>query len=128
MKSEYPRYFIDKGQQIAGDKHITDKFKEYFTQIGPSQANWIDIVNKATFDIYLLFNLSIRMRIICRKSSTTWNQISSTGHDNISRLLRHVGDIVAYPLSIIINQSLCTGIFPSRIKLAKFIPLYKKWQ
>ena len=52
---------------------------------------------------------------------------SSTGHDNISsKLLRKVGDIVAYPLSIIINQSLCTGIFPNRLKLAKVIPLYQK--
>ena len=33
---------------------------------------------------------------------------------------------MAYPLSIIINQSLCTGVFPNRLKLAKVIPLYKK--
>ena len=37
-----------------------------------------------------------------------------------------MGEIVAYPLSIIINQSLCTGLFPNRLKLAKVIPLYKK--
>ena len=43
MKSEYPRNFIDRGQQIAGDKNIADKFNEYFTQIGPSLANSIDI-------------------------------------------------------------------------------------
>ena len=37
-----------------------------------------------------------------------------------------MGEIVAYPLSIIINQSLCTGVFPNRLKLAKVIPLHKK--
>ena len=41
------------GQQISGDKNIADKFNEYFTQIGPSLANSIDIANKATFDTYL---------------------------------------------------------------------------
>ena len=30
------------------------------------------------------------------------------------------------PLSIIVNQSLCTGIFPDKLKIAKVIPLYKK--
>ena len=52
MKSEYPRNFIDRGQQISGDKNIADKFNEYFTQIGPSLANSIDISNKATFDTF----------------------------------------------------------------------------
>ena len=61
MKSEYPRNFIDRGQQIAGDKNIADKFNEYFTQIGPSLANSIDISNKATFDTYLKKPISIRI-------------------------------------------------------------------
>ena len=30
------------------------------------------------------------------------------------------------PLTLIINQSLITGIFPEKLKLAKVIPLYKK--
>ena len=41
MKSEYPPFFMDMGQQISGDKNIADKFDEYFTQIGPSLANSI---------------------------------------------------------------------------------------
>ena len=52
---------------------------------------------------------------------------SSAGYDNISwNLLIQIGDIIACSLSIIINQSLCTGIFPKKLKLAKVIPLYKK--
>ena len=33
---------------------------------------------------------------------------------------------MSVPLSIIVNQSLCTGIFPDKLKIAKVIPLYKK--
>ena len=33
---------------------------------------------------------------------------------------------MAYPLSITVNPSVCTDIFPHRLKLAKGIPLYKK--
>ena len=53
MKSEYPRFLTDKGQQVTGDKNITEQFNEFFTQIGPSFANSIDIANTATFDTYL---------------------------------------------------------------------------
>ena len=33
---------------------------------------------------------------------------------------------IAKPLSLKINQSLCTGIFPKKLKIAKVIPLFKK--
>ena len=52
---------------------------------------------------------------------------SSAGYDNLSsKLLKDIKGIISRPLSIIINQSLCSGIFPSKLKLAKVIPLYKK--
>ena len=133
MKSEYPRFFTDKGQQITGDKNIADKFNEYFTQIGPSLANSIDIADKVTFDTYLKkpnsssFQFQYTDAPSVQKIINKLKPKSSAGHDNISsKLLRQIGDIVAYPLSIIVNQSLCTGIFPHRLKLAKVMPLYKK--
>ena len=49
------------------------------------------------------------------------------GYDNIStKLLKEIENDISRPLSIIINQSLCTGIFPDKLKIAKVIPLYKK--
>ena len=125
MKSEYPPFFMDMGQQISGDKNIADKFNEYFTQIGPSLANSIDIANKATFDNYLKkpnsssFQFQYTDAPSVQKIINNLKPKSSAGHDNISsKLLRHMGEIVAYPLRIIINQSLCTGVFPNRLKLA----------
>ena len=126
MKSEYPRNFIDRGQQIAGDKNIADKFNEYFTQIGPSLANSIDISNKATFDTYLKKPNPSSFQFECTDVPSVQKIIknlkpkSSADHDNISsKLLGQVWDIVAYPLSIILNQSLCTGIFPNRFNWLK---------
>ena len=37
-----------------------------------------------------------------------------------------ISDAIAGPLTVIINQSLLTGIFPDKLKIAKVIPLYKK--
>ena len=132
-KWEYSRYFTEKGQLIAGDKNITDKFNEYFTQIGPSLANSIDIADKATFDTYLKkpsfssFQFQYTDAPSVQKIINNLKPKSSAGHDDISsKLLRQIGDIVAHPLSIIVNHSLCTGIFPHRLKLAKVMLLYKK--
>ena len=51
----------------------------------------------------------------------------SSGMDNIPlKLLTKIGDIISTPLSLIINQSLCSGSFPSKLKLAKVIPIFKK--
>ena len=51
----------------------------------------------------------------------------STGHDGISvQLLKFLAPALVRPLTLIINQSLKTGIFPEKLKVWKVIPLYKK--
>ena len=51
----------------------------------------------------------------------------SAGHDSISsKLLKDIGHIIAPTISVIINQSLYTGIFPKQLRIAKVIPLFKK--
>ena len=51
---------------------------------------------------------------------------TSSGFDGISNsLLKSLGKSISYPLSIIFNQSLFTGVFPEKMKTAEVIPLYK---
>ena len=51
---------------------------------------------------------------------------TSSGHDDISNiLLKSLRTSLSYPLTIIMNHSLATGVFPDRMKLAEVIPLYK---
>ena len=42
-----------------------------------------------------------------------------------TNLLKEICPLIAEHLSLIINQSLSTGIFPSKLKIAKVIPLNK---
>ena len=52
---------------------------------------------------------------------------NSSGNDEISnRLLKSIKSEISKPLTIIINQSLETGIFPDALKVAKVKPLFKK--
>ena len=52
---------------------------------------------------------------------------SSHGYDNISnKLLKRASDIIVEPLTLIINQTLSTGIFPKQLNISRVKPLFKK--
>ena len=42
------------------------------------------------------------------------------------KLLKLLSPALLKPLTIVINQSLLTGIFPNKLKIAKVVPLHKK--
>ena len=118
---------------VCGAKNIADKFNEFFTEIGPSLASEIDVSNKSPFNIYLTSPCTSSFYFQYTNPSGVLNIIqalkpkTSAGYDHLSsKVLKDIADIVSTPLSIIINQSLCSGIFPSKLKIAKVIPLFKK--
>ena len=132
-KSDFPPYFTDLGIKISGSKTIADKFNEYFTKIGPELARSIDTSHKIHFDNYLKSPCQLSFQFQYTTPDSIEKIIgdlkpkSSAGYDNLSsKLLKDIKGIISCPLSIIINQSLCSGIFPSKLKLAEVIPLYKK--
>ena len=50
----------------------------------------------------------------------------SSGHDNVSNyLIKKLKDVMITPLCIVINKSLQEGFFPTRMKNAEVVPLYK---
>ena len=52
---------------------------------------------------------------------------SSCGHDGLSvKMLKQIKYDISSSITLIINQSLTSGIFPERLKIAKVIPIYKK--
>ena len=46
-------------------------------------------------------------------------------HSFPTRILRSGKHIISQPLSLLINKSLENGVYPSNLKLAKVIPIYK---
>ena len=59
------------------------------------------------------------IKTLATKNSTEIDSISSN-------MLEKLAPVIINPLTHMINQSLCTGIFPHRFKIAKVIPLFKK--
>ena len=114
-------------------KKVADKFNEYFTEIGPKLAKSIDTANKAPFNHYLATPCAASFNFVFTKPDDFEKIIrnlkpkSSEGYDKIStKVLKEIENVISHPLSIIINRSLCTGIFPDKLKIAKVIPFYKK--
>ena len=51
----------------------------------------------------------------------------SCGHDNLSAMtLKCIANEICECLTLIINQTITTGIFPNQLKIAKVVPIFKK--
>ena len=118
---------------ITDPKEICDRFNEFFVGIGPKLASNINTENKKVFSSYLTHRIitsfsftlvdqrDIETHILSLKTKTSF------GIDGIStKILKFLSPALTKPLSVIINQSLATGIFPTKLKIAKVLPLFKK--
>ena len=115
-------------------KDIANSFNEYFSNIGPSLSEKIDMSgNTMTYSDYLTNPAHSRFSFTPVSEKETLNIINnlknkkSYGIDGISNvLLKSIANEILKPLTLIINQSLETGIFPDAFKTSKVTPLYKK--
>ena len=112
---------------------IANYFNKYFTDIGPNLAAEINIHNKPPFQHYLRTPIMSKFQFAYTNENDIVNIINglpsktSSGHDFVScKLLKEVRYIVSSPISIAVNQTIHTVIFPDRLKIAKIIPLFKK--
>ena len=86
-----------------------------------------------SFSYYLKQNIYSSFEFTCidipevRKTVNDLSSKNSCGYDSISsKLLKRISEFIEEPFRLIINQSLCSGIFPDMLKIAKVIPLFKK--
>ena len=136
-KSNYKRKELEKiiiDSKVISDKgDICTRFNEFFTNIGPKLADKIDSGKKKSFDAYLKkrvltsFTFSLVDHNVTSKCVSSLASKSSSGHDGISlKLLKFLSSALVKPLTLIINQSLLTGIFPTKLKIARVLPSFKK--
>ena len=116
---------------ITSDKNIIcNKFNDFFVNIGPTLAKSIPKVDKSPLS-YMgnRLNESIYLEPVTEKEIKTLISAlkdTATGFDDMNSLsLKISSEIVVKPLTNICNLSLTQGIFPSQLKIANVIPLYK---
>ena len=104
----------------------------FFVNIGPRLSN--NIINgNLDFKKYLSnnYNLQFTFEPINEEYGSTIidklkNRSSSVYGGILATLLKELKPTIIKPLTLIINQSLKTGIPPSKLKIAKVIPVLKK--
>ncbi len=118
--------------EIIGDKALADEFNSYFSQIGRDLSQNITYTGQKLVESYLtaptdckfIFELATDQDILDQIGTVT--KKNSSGYDNLSsKALIQFAPIIHPALRIITNQSLITGIFPSTLKVAIVIPIYK---
>ena len=126
----FPSIFMKDGKKITGPKNIADGFNSFFINIGQSLAEKFEQTDE--FEKYLpKTDASVRSFSAVTKEDVhkiikSLKLKGSTGFDCVSnKLVRALRQELAYPLKIIINDSLQNGIVPDQLKVAKVLPLYK---
>ena len=112
---------------------IANQFSKYFTAvganlaktIGPATSKPMDGLKKFPREKDSIFLYSITENEMSNIINSLPNK-SSSGVDDISnKILKHLKNELVTPLTIVFNKSIEEGAFPTRLKLAEIIPLYK---
>ena len=110
---------------------ISNAFCSYFTNIGQQCASTIGQATSHSSN-YLKGNYQNSFFLIPTTPGdiitiiSSFKSKASSGHDGLSsKLVKDLKYALAFPLSIITNNSLAKGLVPNMAKLAKIIPIYK---
>ena len=134
VKDRLPRSFNVNNATITDPNEIANHFNSYFVDIGPSLSrkiphsdtdfqHYLNKVKPPSGSLFLSPTDSTEIITLCKalKSGT------SSGCDDIKPdVIKSVCDLIAKPLAHIVNLSLSSGIVPSKLKIAKVVPIYKK--
>ena len=131
--SNMPNSLTVNDSSIADPADIAEEFNKYFADIGERLANSIYNIDPNDFLSYLknpclssIYLQPVSPQEICTMINSL-KQNKANGHDDIlPYFLKIAAPSIALPLSMILNCCLSNGIFPSKLKLAKVIPVFKK--
>ena len=110
---------------------IANKFNTFFADIGLRLSESVNNTHNALFTDYFPSMHDFTFELITEETTMKiLNNLKpkpSCGYDGIStKLLKTCKFEICKSVTLIINQTLSTGIFPDSLKVAKVIPLYKK--
>lgn len=135
-KKSKQKHHINKllvnNKEITSNEEITNTMTTYFCKLGKNISDSIDTV-PGHFSDYLRnkvcqsFFLSPVANENVLSELNKLNEKKSSGPDNFTpKLVHQCADIFVIPLTIIYNKCIEYAKFPSPLKLAKVIALYKK--
>ena len=120
--------FIIYDKELKDPTVIANEFNKYFVNIGQCLAEKIT----HDFNFYLKNRIDSQLRFTLVDEEHVvgiFNRLKNKsiyGCDNISnKLLKYAKAFLIKPLTLLINQTLSTGIFPNELKISRVRPLFK---
>ena len=121
------------GKLISDKLIIAKQLNSCFSTIGQNLASEIIAPNNKSFTGYLISPCGIGFNFVnvtfadIMKIIDNLQAKTSSWVDGLSvKLLKLIKDDVVSSITLIINQSFQSGIFPDQLKIAKVIPIFKK--
>ena len=112
--------FVCNGEEINDNYTVCNGFNEYFASVAQQLS---DNLPPSNYNPLTGLDFNSKSFVIF---PTDLKDGKSPGFDGISnKVLKHVADVVAPPISHIMNLSFSNGVFPSELKVAKVIPIFK---
>ena len=132
-KKSLPDTMTINGQDCKDKQIIAEQFNSFFATIGELNERNIHKHNGSNFRDYLTSQFNCRFAFYSIDNTETLRIIKniktshSRGHDGISsELLKLIAGDISKCITLIINQSLHSGIFPDKLKIAIVTPIHKK--
>ena len=113
---------------VTDSEVIANEFNSFFVSIGPSLASNITCAKDPLTYVKGIANSIVVPNVICSDVRTVISSLknSSPGFDGIPYFVANQCiDNFIEPLTYIINMSFMEGVFPSELKLAKVVPIFK---
>ena len=126
---DIPEKIFSNDKTLTNEQDIADSFNSFFANVGaqlsssfeqsdsiPSFETYLDCNTRSDPNFYFTpVDEDLVLTLITNLPNKT-----SSGIDNISnKLLKQIKHIIVQPLTLIINQSLTSGIYPDKLKYLK---------
>ena len=126
-----PHELVVNDKHYSNQQDICDQLNEHFATIGKKLGSSIK-PNKEIYSEYMQSAVSNSFVLFETEESEIsflidqLNAKKATGHDDITAKVIKMSKIVLVPfLTKFINEAMMGGVFPTVLKIAKVIPLYK---
>ena len=130
VKSKSQVEFIVGNHIIRDTGEIANHFNDYFINIYRTLLQQIQLTH--FYDHYLNENAASRLQFhpvnkeYISKLIDILKNKASYGHDNIeSKLIKSAKEVLVEPLTLLVNQMLKSGHFPSELKISRVNPFLK---
>ena len=132
-KHNFTEHFKIDGSTVSDKETTANKFNLFFCNIGPNVANNIGNIEHGSYKNYLnnpcsdVLNFKPVEEADVIKIIDNLSSKNSCGIDKITtKLLKKITPYITKSITFILNQSLASGVFPDKLKIAKIVPIFKK--